>query len=308
MKRYAALLVVLATLVLPGPALAQAPHGALVIPAGQHVTGTVATVTQNILVEGEVTGDVTSWSGDIVVHGRVGGDVVSYGGQVRIAATARVEGHVLAMGGLQYEPGAHIAGQVIGSEGGQTALAGLVDLFTSPQTGVGSAVAVGRALFGAALGVLLLAFCLLCAAFWPRRTAIAGVVLQHLPQRSLALGLLTTLIAALVLPAVIVLLAATLIGIPVIVLLLALVQLPYVFGLAVLAQAGAASLAGQGRPAAPTGPALLLGAAGPALLIAIVTALAPLWGLALFYLLASPGLGAAILSRGGLLTLWAVTR
>ena len=308
MKRYAALLVVLATLMLPGHALAQAPQGTLVIPAGQHVTGTVATVTQNILVEGEVTGDVTSWSGDIVVRGRVGGDVVSYGGQVRIAATARVEGHVLALGGLQSEPGARVAGQVIGGEGGQTALAGLVDLFTSPQAGAGSAVAVGRALFGMVLGVLVLSFCLLCVAFWPRRIALASAVLQQLPLNAVALGLLSTLILALLLPALIVLLAATLLGVPLIVLVLVLVQVPYIAGLAALARAGAAYLAGWDRPAAHTDRAMLVVAAVLGLLIALVAAIAPLWGLVLFYLLASPGLGAAILSRGGLLVPWAVRR
>jgi hypothetical protein len=36
------------------------------------------------------------------------------------------------------------------------------------------------------------------------------------------------------------------------------------------------------------------------LLIAVVVALAPLWGLALFFLMASPGLGAVVLSRGGI--------
>jgi len=35
-------------------------------------------------------------------------------------------------------------------------------------------------------------------------------------------------------------------------------------------------------------------------LIAVVVALAPLWGLALFFLVASPGLGAVVLSRGGM--------
>jgi hypothetical protein len=36
------------------------------------------------------------------------------------------------------------------------------------------------------------------------------------------------------------------------------------------------------------------------LLIALAVALAPLWGLTLFFLVASPGLGAVILSRGGM--------
>ena len=44
----------------------------------------------------------------------------------------------------------------------------------------------------------------------------------------------------------------------------------------------------------------LCGAAALVLLIAVVGALAPLWGLALFFLVASPGLGAVVLSRGGM--------
>jgi hypothetical protein len=39
---------------------------------------------------------------------------------------------------------------------------------------------------------------------------------------------------------------------------------------------------------------------GLVLLIAIVVALAPLWGMALFFLVASPGFGAVVLSRGGM--------
>jgi hypothetical protein len=50
----------------------------------------------------------------------------------------------------------------------------------------------------------------------------------------------------------------------------------------------------------PSRATLLIGAA-LALLVAVGAALAPLWGMTLFYLLASPGLGAALLSRGGLL-------
>ena len=41
-------------------------------------------------------------------------------------------------------------------------------------------------------------------------------------------------------------------------------------------------------------------AGGLVALIAITAMLAPLWGLMLFYLVASPGLGAMLVSRGGL--------
>src|SRR5262249_9620019 len=162
---------------------------------------------------------------------------------------------------------------------------------------------IGRALVGVALGVFMLAFCLLCCALWPGRTAVASVTLRRLPLRALALGLLTTFILALALLPLTALLAATLIGLPVIAVLLVVIQAPYVYGLAALARAGGAWLADRAGRAveagqAPSGGAALvlpgetaglsqttlIVAAALALLVALVALAAPLWGLALFYL------------------------
>jgi cytoskeletal protein CcmA (bactofilin family) len=308
-------LLVLLGVLLPAGAAAQEREAPLVIPAGQTYAGDLATITRDIHVEGAVAGDVTSWSGAIVISGRVDGDVVSYSGRVTIQAGARIGGHVLASGGaLQRDATATVAGQAIRGESGGVALANLLDLF-SPAGASGGAAAVGRTLFGAALGVFLLAFALLCIAFWPRRTAAASLALRQAPGRALALGLLTTLLLALALPPLAALLAATLVGLPLLLVLLALIQAPYIYGLATLARAVGAPLHPPApAPARPQGEkrisrrdgdspsrATLLFAGGLALLVAAGAALAPLWGMALFYLLASPGLGAALLSRGGLL-------
>jgi cytoskeletal protein CcmA (bactofilin family) len=308
--------VLLFCLLLPaGAAAAQEREAPLVIPAGQTYVGDLATITRDIWVEGAVVGDVTSWSGAIVVSGHVEGDVVSYSGRVTIQAGARIGGHVLASGGvLQRDAGAVVAGQTIRGESGGVALANLLDLF-SPSGASGGEAAVGRALFGAALGVFLLAFTLLCIAFWPRRTVAASLMLRQAPGRALALGLLTTLLLALVLPPLAALLAATLVGLPLLIVLLAIIQAPYIYGLATLVRAVGAvpppailySTRGEGehrssrRDGETPSRATLLLAAALALLVAMGAALAPLWGMALFYLLASPGLGAALLSRGGLL-------
>jgi cytoskeletal protein CcmA (bactofilin family) len=313
-------LFVLFCLLLPAGAAAQSRSEALIIPVGQTYAGNLATLTRDIRVEGIVTGDVTSWSGTIEIAGRVGGDVVSYSGQVTLLAGAQVGGHILASGGaLRLDAGASVAGQAIRGDGGG-ALASLLDLF-APSDGGGSA-AVGRALFAVALGVFLLAFMLLGVAFWPRRTAAASLMLRRAPGHALLMGLLTTLLLALALPALLALLAATLIGMPLIVVLLALAQVPYIYGLATLAQARGVLKpllpAASARPEqaeqlayspawslarSGDGPtrATIIAAALLALLIALGAALAPLWGLALFYVLASPGLGAILLSRGGLL-------
>jgi cytoskeletal protein CcmA (bactofilin family) len=297
-------------LLLPAGAAAQEREAPLIIPAGQTYAGDLATIARDIQVAGEVVGDVTSWSGAIVISGRVSGDVVSYSGRVTIEAGAHVGGHVLASeAGLQLDRAAAVAGQTIRSENGGVALANLLDLFSPGNTSSGGA-AVGRGLFGAMLGVFVLALALMCVAFWPRRTAAAARTLRRMPARAAALGLLTTLLLALLLPPLAALLAATLVGLPLLLVLLAIIQAPYVYGLASLARAAPGAADGNDgqldstrvRPTslAIGGPTLLL-AAGLALLVAIVAALAPLWGLALFYLLASPGLGAALISRGGLL-------
>jgi hypothetical protein len=77
------------------------------------------------------------------------------------------------------------------------------------------------------------------------------------------------------------------------VLVLALVL--YVYGLVVLAR----MLSARGTPSVTSG-WMVACTLALVLLIAVVVALAPLWGLALFFLVASPGLGAVVLSRGGM--------
>jgi cytoskeletal protein CcmA (bactofilin family) len=313
--RFVFRLIMLLCLLLPTSAAAQEREAPLVISVGQTYDGDLATITRDIQIEGDVTGDVTSWSGAIVVSGRVDGDVVSYSGQVTILPGARIGGHVLASGGaLQRASTALVTGQTIRGESGGKAWASVLGLFSPTDRASGEA-AVGRTLFGAVLGVFLLAFALLCIAFWPRRTMATSLTLRQTPGRALALGLLTTLLLLLAMPPLAALLAATLVGLPLLIVLLALIQVPYVYGLATLARAvGIAQHAALAKGAGASwtarsvssqndglSRATLLFAGGLALLVAVIATLAPLWGMALFYLLASPGLGAALLSRGGLL-------
>jgi cytoskeletal protein CcmA (bactofilin family) len=301
MKRYIHLIALLALWLLAGAGLAHAQNDALVVTASQHVAGNVATITQDIRVDGTVDGDVTSWNGAITIAGRVGGDVVSYSGAVTVLPTGRIAGHIFASTGmLHQEQGAVVAGQQISGGAGE-ALASLMDLLnpTRPSSPDSS---LGHVLFGVALAVLLTAFCLLYSAFWPGRVALASDALRRLPGRALTLGLLTTLALALALLPLAGVLVASVVGIPLLVALLALALALYIFGLVVLARTLSA------RAAMPEGEAEVSGLSGRmlawtlgfVLLIAIVVALAPLWGLALFFLMASPGLGAVVLSRGGM--------
>ena len=297
MKRLIILLLLLG-LSAPGVAFGQGTDQPLVIPAGQHVTGSVATVSQAILIEGIVDGDVTSWSGAITIAGSVGGDVVSYAGPVTIMPGGRVAGHVLASGGELQVPHGAVAGQAIRGAGSGDALASLLDLFT-PASGAGAST-IGRVLFGAALGVLLVAFCLLYIAFWPRRMLIASATLRQLAVRALGLGLLTTVALALSLPPLAAVLIASVIGVPVLLMILALVLAVYIYGLAVLAQWAGERLSVAAGRAQALGDRTIMVAVVLALALATITVVQPFYGVAAFFLLASPGLGAAILSRGGM--------
>ncbi len=296
LRNMVALLILLGTLSLPSTTHAQ-DEQPLTVPAGQHVDGSVASMTQSIVVDGDVTGDVTSWGGDITVRGHVGGDVVSYAGRVTVDPSAHVDGSVLAAGGQLEGTTTQVAGEAFGESGDGKAFASVVTLFMPPSSKSTPISSVSNIFFGFLVTVFLTAFSLLWAALWPRRMAVTTATLRDLPQRSFGLGLLSTLVlAAAVLPLT-ALLTVTIIGLPVIIVLLLLLQLPYIYGFATMVQA----LGGDCSPAAIiSGPTALI-ALGMAALVGIVTAFLPLAGVALFYVLASPGVGAAVLSRGGVL-------
>ena len=301
MKRVVGFLLLLSLCLAPGSVLARGWNDTLVIPPGQHVAGSVATIAQDIRVDGIVDGDVTSWSGAITIAGSVGGDVVSYGGDVTVLPTGNVGGHILASSGvLRQDPGAVVAGQKIDGAVAGGALASLLDLLY--PNGATGQDAVVRVLFGLALAVLLGAFCLLYTAFWPGRVALAADTLRQLPGRSAGLGLLTTLALGLALLPLAGLLVASVVGVPALLALLAIALALYVFGLVVLARTLStigATGAYQGAGLA-TNRRMMTITLALVLLVAVCVALAPLWGLALFFLAASPGLGAVVLSRGGM--------
>jgi cytoskeletal protein CcmA (bactofilin family) len=289
----------LLALLVPAPAAAQGPEqpAALVVAAGERIDGDLATAAQPIEVYGEVLGDVTSLSGNIHIAGRVGGDVISYGGLVVLDAGARVDGHVLSVASavLRAE-GAQVAGRLMQGNLRDGAAADLLGLLAPPLGGDTNPGPLARSVFSFALVLALLALSTMGALIWPRRAAGAGSVFTAAPWRSLGLGALTTLLLGALLLPLGALLGLTLLGLPLLPPLLLLLHLPYALGLAALGQLlGRRLTAAPIQHAAPLGVLLLL--VPPALL----GALAPAWGLALFYLVAGAGLGALIISRGGTL-------
>jgi cytoskeletal protein CcmA (bactofilin family) len=269
-----------------------------IIPPGQHITGSIATVVRDIQVDGEVSGDVTSWTGDITVIGHVRGDVVSYTGQVRLLSGARVDGSAMSLSGqLAIDPGARAGRPIEGGAGGR-ALSRLVGLFAPQPSAPAGAESAGRWLFSVLLGVTLLALCSLIVSTWPQRSTATAITLMRHPGRALAAGLLMGVALAALLPLLAGILAATLVGLPISIALLLLINLPFVIGMAALVQAARVTVA-PGRNI--LNKATLLVAVGLTLPIALIGLVSPAAALGLFYLVASPGLGALMLSRGGTL-------
>ncbi len=295
MKRWMGwlMLLMLALALAPRPALAQGTEP-ITVAVDQVVQGDLAAVERPLLIEGRVEGDVTSWSGSITILGTVNGDVVSYAGHIKLGPDAYVAGNVLALGGgVTRSSPDQVAGQVLGEQvtTGGLLLADMAQLFRPGSDGEFADVPLP--LLSAAMTIFGLLLTLAFATVWPRRTLGVSRVLQQVPTRSVMLGLLTTLLLALIGLLVAGVLALTLIGLPLLLPLLLLLQLPYLFGLAGVARAVATHIR------LPDTVALLLGGAALLVPLGLIGAFAPLWSLLLFYLVASVGLGATILSRGG---------
>lgn len=298
-RRLAACLAALLLALAPGVAFAQ--PAALVVGPGEVVPGDLATVSRPILVQGLVEGDVTSLSGPILVEGEVRGDVVSYAGPITLAPRARVGGSVLAIGGgVVVASPAAVAGRILGEEplAGGAVLVSLASFFG--RRGTFAPAAIPQPLASGGLAMICLLLCAVCAAIWPLRTEGAARALRQAPLRSAGLGLLTTLLVALLLPPLAALAALSLVGLPLLIPLLLLIQFPYLVGLAVI---GRAITAGRGASTTHPAVAAAIGVLALLLPLALIGSAAPLVSAALFYLVAGAGLGAAILTRGGMYAL-----
>lgn len=273
--------------------------GTRLVASGEHRTGNLATIRHAIRIEGTVAGDVTSWVGTITIaeKGHIGGDVVSYGGTIVLRGSAQVDGHVLALvGTIQQEPGTRIAGERL-TPWPDAGLGASVTDFAGGPPASGADEPIGPILST----TLLLATMVIAAgsvAIWPHRTERISQTLQHLPAYSVALGVLTTLLLGALLLTFSALLALTLLGLPLVLGLLLLIHLPYIYGLVALANLCAHRLTRRppGRARLWLVPASALALLVPLLLLGLAS---PLWSALLFYLLASSGLGALLLSRGG---------
>ncbi|MFH1084585.1 MAG: polymer-forming cytoskeletal protein [Chloroflexota bacterium] len=168
-----------------------------------------------------VDGDVAVLGGTARLEGVVRGDVTVFAGVMTLGATAVIEGDLISFGQLVRDPGARIYGRVVEgakSEAGLARLARALDglrrrmsaqVEPVPWEELGGAVA---GLFQAAMAlVALLVLAVVVMSLLPRHVAHIAQAMTASAPLCLGVGLLTAVLAALLVP----LLAITLIGIPV---------------------------------------------------------------------------------------------
>jgi hypothetical protein len=222
--------------------------------------------------------------GDVSVEQPVAGNVASLFGN--ITAHAPVNGNVLVGSGqFTGDPALAQAGVI-------TDLARLGLASSVPGLGGAAGAQGSMSTVVAGVGTLLLFVLLgLSALLWPNPLAQASAALAVQPWPSIGLGMLLLSASALLLGPLVALLSWSVVGLLSLPLLLLFGHLPIIFGLAVVG----GTLALRVFPRATTQQTLLAnGAVLGALLL--LTLLVPLAGLLTFYLVASVGFGAMVLS------------
>jgi hypothetical protein len=245
----------------------------------------VATIASPVETNQPVRGSITSLFGDIAIGQAVEGNVASLFGNVSLTAGTPVLGNVLVGGRFAGDPDLVTEGVVRDLD--QLALAssvpGLSRVNWSPQRG-----RIAIALLGV---VLLLALLGLTGVLWPDPLARASAMLISQTWPAVGLGTLLTALCALLAGPALALLAWSVLGLVALPLLGLALHLPFIFGLAVTGGAVAQRVSKRA-----TLPKSLL--ANGAVLVVVVGLglLMPLAGAVSFYLLASVGLGALLLS------------
>jgi hypothetical protein len=203
---------------------------------GQTLDGNLLVFGGNatLMSESLVKGDAVVMGGTLSAGGTIAGSIVTFGGIINLSDTAVVEGDVFEVGGdLEYDAGARIEGEVISGTAGPFQ-------FAFPQFNKVPGVQVPnfhvianpiwdflwylfRSMMWAALAVLVVLFL-------PQHTNRAARAAMSEPVISAGLGLLTIVVA----PIVLVAMAITIIGIPLSLLSILLLVITWVFGVIVI--------------------------------------------------------------------------
>jgi hypothetical protein len=167
----------------------------VVIADGEVICSNITSFGGTVIIRGVVNGDVVSFGGDVVIAGRVNGNIKLYGGNVTLQDGAAINGDIHLCGGQWIQGRAY---QLHGA---------LVDC----SMGIGQLLADDGGL-GFHLWSLLIwvAFGVLLTSLLPEHVMLVRTTAKTKRSRSLVLGLLSVLLA----PIVLLVLTALIISIP----------------------------------------------------------------------------------------------
>lgn len=294
-------LVSLAVLWLPQPAQAATPDRMIV--GGNYTLEEGEILNEDLLIVGglvileegsTLNGNILMVGGSLEAAGKINGDVSVAGGRLDISGTAVINGDVNAAGSnLQRDPDATISGDITTEQDGP---------FIVTPSGVqipalDMAVDPSFSFIGFMLRVILWALlAMLLALFLPNQLRNLAQTAVGQPLITGGLGLLT----AIVLPLVLVIIALTLLLIPVSLIGILGLVIAWAYGLIALGTELGNRFAGIFK--AHWHPALAAGAGTFLLMLVIngIEAAIPCIGLAPKIIVSVIGLGAVLLTRGGM--------
>lgn len=310
MKRLMSLaaLVVILTLALPVTAFAQGTQdgrvvlgGSFTLEAGETMDGDLAVLGGNVTLEetSVLEGSLLIMGGNAVVAARITGDVVVMGGNVDLLNPARVEGDIVSFGGnVDQAEQAVVEGDIVTEDGFDFPMAPRIIPSVPSVPQVPSIRAtwapVVKLLWFAFRTLMLAALAVLVVMFWPEPSGRTAEAIVSQPLATGGIGLLTFLVA----PIILVMLLITILLSPISLLGAILLLVAAVYGwIAVGLEVGerlAKSVKWELHPAAAAG-------LGTLLLTFVVggIGMVPCVGWVAPFIVASLGLGGVILTRFG---------
>ncbi|MBE3559799.1 MAG: polymer-forming cytoskeletal protein [Ktedonobacteraceae bacterium] len=167
----------------------------VVVSSGEVVCGSLTSFGGTMIVQGEVKGDIVAFNGSVLIGGLVEGNVTLYGGELTLQNSARVNGNIHVCGGQWIE-------------GTESRLHG--NVFDCTESVSLLLLGDGGPTFRFWSVLTWVALALLLTTLLPEHVMLVRTTLQYKKRRSLVLGLLSVLLA----PVVMVILIALIIPIP----------------------------------------------------------------------------------------------
>jgi len=222
--RAIAVFVLTVLVLIPAPALAfggtvhdgQVVFGEdFTLPAGEVLDGDLVVFGGDVTLETEsqVNGNVVIWGGQVEVDGTIRGDLAVFGGDVHLAESAVVEGNLATMGGqVRREEGAQVRGQEVTAPQGVwsfpvvipfTGFSRTVPIPGGPQFWRDSLSRLAFRVFFKGVRLVLMVLLMaglsgLAVVLWPKPAIRVGKTVVEAPLPSLGVGLLTTVVAVIV--------------------------------------------------------------------------------------------------------------